>query len=86
MLCSECVPPLLPSNREAKDMYLLCRGQVILGGMEGIVIDLDFSSVFQTLHEFHVKDVPACFKKIKRTFDHFQEKYFEQREMEKGSR
>ena len=65
-------------------MYMLCRGQVILGGMSGVVVDLNFPAVFETMRIFGVKDIQKCFNKVKRVFDYIQQKEFEERE-ERGT-
>jgi hypothetical protein len=69
--CSDCVPPLLPSNCEALDVYLMVEGQVITAGMNGKIIGLSLSAVKSAMDIYGVIDQVSCTRKVFAAFMRF---------------
>jgi len=70
--CENCFVDLMEENRQASQIYQLCRGQVITVGEQ--VIDLNYQTVKTMMDLYGVKDQRETFEKITRTFHHFLSK------------
>lgn len=70
--CSECKPEVLPENREALDVYLLARNQVVTVG-EGVA-DISFPAVKIVMDVLGVVDQRRCFLKVHGLFHEFRPK------------
>lgn len=71
--CTDCMPELMECNREALIVFPYVKNQVILAGMDGKVVDLDFGSLEFVFNIFNIRDRKDCFLKIHRMFHHFLE-------------
>jgi hypothetical protein len=71
--CKDCIPELLESNIEAFEVFPMIRNQVILAGMDGKVVDLNFGSLEFIFNLFNIKNRKDCFTKIYRMFHYFLE-------------
>lgn len=69
---------LWTENREAARVYMVVRGQVIVGGMGGIV-DLSIPAVKIVMDLFGVEQQRDCLMKIMRLFDTLQAKRNQER-------
>ena len=70
--CGKCRVELLENNQEASTIYMMCRGQVITGGMGG-VIDLNFVAVKTVMDLYRVKNQQEVLEKVYKVFHHFNE-------------
>jgi hypothetical protein len=71
--CGDCKPDLLPENKEALDVYLVVRGQIITAGM-GTVVDIDIPAVKIVMDLLQVKDQRDCLMKVRHLFHEFKPK------------
>jgi hypothetical protein len=64
----------MPENRNAAEVYIMCRGQKITRsrGMEGdVVVDISIPAVKDCMDAFGVRDQRECLVKVWRVFHHF---------------
>jgi hypothetical protein len=69
--CDTCRVDLLPANQEVGTVFQIARHQVIVGGMNGEVVDLNLPAVKMVMDLYDIKDQRACLNKVRRTFYHF---------------
>ena len=69
----ECYAPLLKENRDAVRVYLLCQGQMIRAGMEGVAVAIDHMPVWEAIDRYQAKDPVDCFEKVLMLAGHFIE-------------
>jgi len=67
----------MEENKEAAQLYQLCRCQVVTVGEQ--VIDINYQTVKTMMDLYGVKDQLECFGKINRVFHHFLNKEREAR-------
>lgn len=82
--CSECVPELYESNRDAAKIWNLVQDQRIWvgGGMgEPISVALEQAALWKLLDEFKVQDRIKTFIKVLKVFEHFHGIEMRQRAM-----
>ena len=79
--CDSCIPPLMPENVDAINVYLLVRNQVITVGM-GEVVDLHFPSVKIMMDMLEVKNQRQCFDKVLYIFHDWLKDYKIKRQFE----
>jgi hypothetical protein len=68
------MPDLLENNTEAFMIYPLIRNQVITRGMDGTIVDVNFSSLEFIFDILNIKNKKECFSKVHRLFHHFLRK------------
>lgn len=74
--CSQCVPELFESNKDAIKIWNIVQDQRIWvsGGMgEPISVALEHGALWKLLDEFKVQDRVKTFIKVLKIFDHFHE-------------
>jgi hypothetical protein len=71
--CEDCIPKLLPSNRDAAEVYFLVQGQLIIGGMSGEIIDINYCAVLGIIELLGIEDRLGCFMKVRAAFNHMQQ-------------
>ena len=66
----------MPENKQAADVYMATRGQMITAGMGGQVIDISIPAVkiVMDLYPGGIDDQWACLAKVRATFHHFKPK------------
>ncbi len=72
--CETCRVDLMEENREAVEMYMLVKRQVITAGETNEVIDLNYQTVKTMMDLYRVKDQRAVFQKVCAAFHHFLNK------------
>ena len=70
--CKECMPVLMPGNKDAVKTYLLCRDQMIMS-MAGPVA-LDIRAVEIAMNRCHVKNRDMVFHQVVALGRHFIQK------------
>jgi len=73
--CDTCWVELMPENREAADVYMICRNQIITAGM-GQILDINLLTVFKIMDEYPggIEDRWKCLNKVRSTFHYFLKK------------
>lgn len=71
--CEACVPQLLPQNQEAAAIYFIVQSQVIIAGMSGEIVDLNYTAVKTVMDWYNVENQRSCFEKIRAVFQHMQD-------------
>lgn len=66
--CETCRVQLMEANRQAADIYLLVRDQVITAGEINKVVDISIPAIKAVMDIFNVIDQKACLMKIRRLF------------------
>jgi hypothetical protein len=72
--CEGCTVDLMPENRDAAEVYLMCRRQYVTRsrGMEGdMVIDISIPAIKATMDALGVEDQGACLVKVQKVFHFF---------------
>jgi hypothetical protein len=70
--------PLMKENAEALRIYLICQGQMIRAGMEGVAVDINHVAVWEAIDRYQVRDGVDCFEKVLVLNRHFMEHNREQ--------
>ena len=60
----------MPENREAMQVYMMARTQIITAGM-GQVIDISIPAVKIVMDLFGVRNQKRCLSKVRAAFHHF---------------
>jgi hypothetical protein len=60
--CDDCVPPLMPENREAFQIYMLVKNQFIMS--MGGPVDVNHIAIWEAIDRYKVKDKVRCFEKV----------------------
>ena len=83
--CNICRVELIPENREAAEIYMITRNQVITAGM-GQVLDISIPAIkiVMDLHPRGISDQWTCLSKVRAAFHHFK-KEEEDRSHETGT-
>lgn len=68
--CDSCIPPILPENENAFEVYELVKRQAIYVGMNGVPVELDFKALAFTMQMLGVDDRPGCFVKVRKIWHH----------------
>ena len=65
----------MPENRQAMEIYMVSRGQMITAGM-GQVIDIDNLAIFGAMDRYPggIADQWKCLAKVRAAFHHFKPK------------
>jgi len=73
--CEMCWVDLMPENRQAVEVYMIVRGQMITAGM-GQVIDLSIPAVkiVMDLYPGGIDDQWKCLSKVRAAFHEFKPK------------
>lgn len=71
--CDECWVDLMPENREAAEIYMMTRGQIISAGM-GQVIDISIPAVKIVMDLYEIRNQKKCLAKVRTAFHHFLKK------------
>jgi len=66
--CSTCRVELLPQNRDAAEVYLMSRGQIITRGMDGMIVDVDNTAIDAAMRAKRVQDAWDCLIKVRHLF------------------
>lgn len=61
--CGTCRVDLLEENRDAGDVFSLCRDQVITAGM-GDVIGISIPAIKDTMDICNIRDQKSCLQKV----------------------
>jgi hypothetical protein len=71
--CETCWVDLMPENRQAADVYMATRGQIITAGM-GQVIDISIPAIkiIMDLYPGGISDQWKCLSKVRVAFHHFK--------------
>jgi hypothetical protein len=71
--CDTCWVDLRPDNKEAAEVYIMCRDQIIVAGM-GQVIGINNLAIYGAMDRFPggVKDQWRCLNKVRAAFQHFR--------------
>ena len=69
--CDTCRVDLMDQNKEAAEVYMLTKGQVITRGMDGQVVDVSIPAVKIAMDLLGVVDQRACLAKVRKTFFQF---------------
>ena len=64
--CNECLPPLMPENSEALQVYTKVQNQHIMG-MNG-PIDLDLKSVKIVMDLLDIQDQKSCLDRVHKAY------------------
>ena len=75
--CETCRVDLMEENDEAARIYMLCRGQVIVGGDQ--VLDINHMAVWEAIDRYGVQEPVGCFEKVNRAFHHMLARQREER-------
>lgn len=77
-MCAECLPPLKEENRDAVEIYLVTRNQVVwTGGMGSSPTDVNHLAVHEAMRLYGVKDRRRCFEKVLRLARYMIDKQLE---------
>ena len=71
--CAKCWVDLMPENRQAAEVYMVTRNQLITAGM-GQAIDISIPAVKIVMDLWQVSDQKKCLSKVLAAFDHFKPK------------
>lgn len=74
--CDDCRPELHPENEDVAMIYIMTRGQVITGGMDGVVIDISIPAVETAirLRGIHPDNGWETMRRVRTLFHHFRAK------------
>jgi hypothetical protein len=61
--CDQCRVECLPANVDAQNIFRIVRGQLIMGGMGGVV-DINHIAIHEAMRLYRVKDRKKCFEKV----------------------
>jgi len=79
--CEECIPKILPENREIVNVYLHVHNQHIMG-FSGPV-DLNLSSLSFVMDVLDVKDKKYVFEKVHRVYRYILKKMMDQAKLDR---
>ena len=68
--CETCIVDLLPENRSAAEIYMICRNQVIVAGM-GQILDISIPAIKIVMDLYNIQDQKKCLNKVRAVFYHF---------------
>ena len=70
--CAVCWVDLMPENREAVEVYMMTRNQIITAGM-GQIIDISIPAVCDVMNRYPggIKDQWKCLSKVRMAFHYF---------------
>lgn len=73
--CDTCRVDLMPENRQAAEVYLITRNQVITAGM-GEPVDISIPAICNIMDRYPggIKDQWKCLHKVRFAFHHFIDK------------
>jgi hypothetical protein len=72
--CETCRVKLLEENRDAAQVYMLVKRQVVTAGEAHEIIDLDYQAVKIIMNLYRIKNQRQIFEQVCRTFHHFLSK------------
>ena len=62
---------LIEDNRDAAQIYGICKRQVITAGEGNEIIDLNYTAIKIMMDLYGVEKQRECFEKVTKTFHHF---------------
>ncbi len=78
--CETCRVELMEDNREAAQLYMLCKRQVITAGETNEIIDLNYITVKTMMDLYGVTNQKRVFESVLKVFYHFLSKEREARQ------
>ncbi len=63
--CDTCMVVLMDENRDAGTIFQVCRSQVIVAPMGGIV-DIDIATVIKIMDLYEIRNKKTCLEKVRK--------------------
>ena len=83
--CENCIPPLIPDNEDAFQVYQQTHSQYILSGMGGPV-DINHLPVWEYIDRYEIEDPLGCFEIVVAVSRHMINAMNEEAKAERGTK
>ena len=61
----------MDENKDALDVYLMIQNQLIIAGMNGVILDVDFNAIKFILDLYDIANKKIIFEKVIKVARHF---------------